>query len=54
MFDGFYYFYNHTLITLMDLGENSNSIEKLIAVSEPELEKYTIIHIQLASKNMYN
>ena len=25
----------------MDLGENSNSIEKLIAVSEPELEKYT-------------
>ena len=39
LFDGIYYLHKHTLITLQDLEENSNSIEKLIAVSEPELEK---------------
>jgi len=41
LFDGVYYFHKHTLITLQDLEENTNSIEKLIAVSEPELEKNT-------------
>ena len=41
LFEGVYYLHKHTLITLQDLEENSNSIEKLIAVSEPELEKYT-------------
>ena len=39
LFDGIYYLHKNTLITLQDLEENSNSIEKLIAVSEPELEK---------------
>jgi len=39
LFDGVYYIHKHTLITLQDLEENSNSIEKLIAISEPELEK---------------
>ena len=44
LFDGVYYLHKHTLITLQDLEENSNSIEKLIAVSEPELEKYTNLY----------
>jgi len=39
LFDGVYYIHKHTLITLQDLEENSNSIEKLIAISEPEMEK---------------
>jgi len=41
LFDGVYYIHKHTLITLQDLEENTNSIEKLIAVSDPELEKNT-------------
>jgi len=40
LLDGVYYLHKHTLITLQDLEENSKSIEKLIAVSAPELEKY--------------
>ena len=39
LFDGVYCLHKYTLITLQELGENSHSIEKLIAVSEPELEK---------------
>ena len=44
IFDGFYYIHKHTLITLQDLEENVNSIEKLIAVSETELEKNTNLY----------
>ena len=38
VFDGFYYIHRNTLITLKDLEENKD-LEKIIAVSEPELEK---------------
>ena len=41
LFDGVYCLHKYTLITLQDLEVNSYSIEKLIAVSEPELEKNT-------------
>ena len=39
LFDGLYDIHNHTLITIQDFEEDSNAIEKLVAVSEPELEK---------------
>ena len=38
IFDGTYYIYKNTIITLQDFEENLNAKEKLIAVSEPELE----------------
>ena len=39
LFDGFYNIHKNTIITLKDLEKNKNSKERLVAVSEPELEK---------------
>ena len=39
IFDGFYNINKNTLITLQDFEENLNPKEKIIGVSEPELEK---------------
>ena len=39
LFDGIYYLHKNILITLQDFEENVNAIEKLISVSEPELDK---------------
>ena len=39
LFDGFYFIHKNTIITLQDFEENKNATEKLISVSEPELDK---------------
>ena len=39
LFDGIYHIQRNTIITLQDLEKNKNSKEKLVAVSEPQLEK---------------
>jgi hypothetical protein len=38
IFDGFYFLHNHTLITIQDFEESLNPIERLISVSDPNLE----------------
>ena len=38
IFDGFYFLQNHTLITIQDFEESLNPIERLISVSDPNLE----------------
>ena len=38
-FDGFYHIQRNTIITMQDLENNKNSKERLVAVSEPELER---------------
>jgi len=38
IFDGFYSLHNHTLITFQDFEESLNPMERLISVSDPNLE----------------
>ena len=42
--DGIYYMHKSTLITLKDLEQNKNENERIIAVSEPELDNNNIIY----------
>ena len=44
IFDGVYNLHNNTFITLKDFEENNNPNEKLIAVSDPELENSSEIY----------
>ena len=44
IFDGIYSLYNNTILTFQDLEENNIQEEKIIAVSEPELENSSEIY----------
>ena len=61
IFDGNYFLHNNTLLTLQHLEENIYSKEKLISVSEPELENSSSIYsmsfekyIKWLNNNGYN
>ena len=38
-FDGFYHIHRNSIITLQDLEKNKNNKERLVSVSDPELER---------------
>ena len=44
LFDGLFFLHKNTLITLQDFEEGNNPIEKVLAVSDPELEKMPEIY----------
>ena len=50
LFDGFFYLHKDTLITLQDFEEGNDPIEKVLAVSDPELEKMPEIYSMSFSK----
>ena len=52
IFDGFYFLQNHTLITIQDFEESLNPMERLISVSDPNLESSLDIYEMSFKKYM--